>query len=65
MKKKLIIIIAAIIGILAIGGYFAYQMMMKPMYLPGDLTQKNLSFDLFYTVNFLRPENMLIFNKKN
>jgi proline iminopeptidase len=51
MKKKLIIIIAAIIGILAIGGYFAYQMMMKPMYLPGDLTQKKEYKQLLETVN--------------
>lgn len=63
MKKKFIIIIAAILGLLVIGGYFAYQMMMKPMYLPGDLTTKNEYKQLLETVN--KPDNEDYFELNN
>lgn len=63
MKRKFIIISAAILGLLVIGGFFAYCMMMKPMYLPGDLTTKNEYRQLLETVN--KPDKEDYFELNN
>jgi proline iminopeptidase len=62
MKKKFIIISAVIISILGIGGYIAYQMIMGPMYLPGDLTTKKEYKHLLEAVNKSDKENYFELN---
>jgi len=62
MKKKIIILSISVIGLFIIGGYFAYQMMMKPMYLPGDLTTRKLYKQLLETANKPDKENYFTLN---
>ncbi len=62
MRKKIIIISAVVISLLGIGGYFAYQMMMGPMYLPKDLTSKEEYKDLLATVDKVDKENYFELN---
>jgi len=62
MKKKILIISVVVLSVLGVGGYFAYQMMMEPMYLPKDLTTKKEYKNLLATVNKVDKENYFELN---
>ncbi len=61
MKRKILIITAIVLALLGVGGYFIYQMMMGPMYLPGDLTSKE-EYKQFLEANPIKKQNFFELN---
>lgn len=62
MRTKKISTVTIVVSILGIGGYFAYQMMIGPMYLPGDLTTKEEYHNLLNDVVVKDKENSFELN---